>query len=609
MIQVFGGFELDPERFELRNGDQAVSIEPKVLGLLLLLVENRHRTVEKRELLAKNWPDVVVGEASLARAVMEARRAIGDDGHTMILTVRGRGFRFAADVVERVGAPPVAPVLVGRDAVLVALQSRLDAALAGRGNTAWVTGEAGIGRSAVATELARMAGERNAFVVRVRCHEEPPPPPRWLWTQIARECAFAMHVDAGDDHASYDRFVRDLRTAARRAPIALVVEDAHRADDASVAMLRFLAGELTGTPVFLLVTYCDGPALRAPRRETLRRAVAHSTGISIPLRPLGREDVATILERNGVRPSPAVASWFHEKSGGNPRFLLELINTEGAARAGEVGGGTTSRSTDLTEGLRASIAGHLESVSARCRETLAVAALLGQTFEFPMVVAATHLGSDAVLDDLTEAVRARLVDKSAAGSYRFRHPLVRSVLARALAGTERAKAHAAIAERLEVLWAAAKDAHADELAHHWVKALPYGDAGRALACSLRAAELALTRGAQERAVTHYQRALEALSHLPGEEARGVEVRLALARTSEGMANANAREAYLDAAVLASAFARAELLAEAALGFARTGPEPAARAALLLEARGALASSSASNARALLDAIDAALAAS
>lgn len=98
----FGDFELDEPRFELREGGQPVEIQPKVLDLVFYLVKNAERVVTKTELLDNVWPGVVVTEASLSQAVSAARRALGDDGsaQSFIRTVRGRGFRFTADVKE-----------------------------------------------------------------------------------------------------------------------------------------------------------------------------------------------------------------------------------------------------------------------------------------------------------------------------------------------------------------------------------------------------------------------------------------------------------------------------------------------------------------------------
>ena len=60
MIFRFGSLELDQDLFELRRDGKPVPIEPKVFGLLALLVEERHRAVDKKELLTRNWPDAVV---------------------------------------------------------------------------------------------------------------------------------------------------------------------------------------------------------------------------------------------------------------------------------------------------------------------------------------------------------------------------------------------------------------------------------------------------------------------------------------------------------------------------------------------------------------------
>ncbi|MGE0324209.1 MAG: sigma 54-interacting transcriptional regulator [Polyangiaceae bacterium] len=98
----FGDFELDEPRFELRQAGVPVEIQPKVLDLVFFLVKNAERVVTKAELLDNVWPGVIVTEASLSQAVSAARRALGDDGsaQSLIRTVRGRGFRFTADVKE-----------------------------------------------------------------------------------------------------------------------------------------------------------------------------------------------------------------------------------------------------------------------------------------------------------------------------------------------------------------------------------------------------------------------------------------------------------------------------------------------------------------------------
>jgi predicted ATPase/DNA-binding winged helix-turn-helix (wHTH) protein len=626
MTYVFGPFELDQARFELRQDGAPLSVEPKVLGLLLLLVRERDRSVDKRELLATNWAGATVGEGSLTRAVMEARKAIGDDAHTMIVTVRGRGFRFAASVEER-GAPAVSVdrdrSLVGRSMALMALEARLEAAAKGRGSVGWVTGEAGIGKTAVVEEVARSASTQGFETLRARCHEGTSPP-YWVWTQLARACVDAAErerwrtplgtlrplADGGlwpeaaatTSLATFDGFVRDLRAVSRLAPLYLVLEDAHWADEASLTLLQFVAREVIDSRIFLVVSCRDRVLPDGVAGKALERAMYASGGAAIPLRPLTKDDVRVLVEReSGPVPSSATVERLHSKSGGNPLHLRELLRVS-ADESDEARAASTlhtSRSAEITGSMKASIERHLEAISAPCRELLAVAAVLGPTFDFPRLAVVTQRPHDVLLDQLAQAERARLVEKTAGGTYSFRHALVRSVLSRALSGTDRAKAHASIARVLDAHWGAAEGAHAEELAHHYVRALPYGDPQRALDTSVRAAELSLLRGAGERAVTHYTRAIESLRHLPGEEARGIELLLALGRALEARSVDKAREAYLDAAVLATALGNVEQVAEAALALAASAPTTEAVRALARRAHAGLVGSSAEVAAGLL----------
>jgi TolB-like protein len=100
MIYRFGAFELDTDRFELREGGEARPVEPQVFALLALLVENRERLVSKNELVEKIWHGRIVSEAAVSSRVKSARQALGDDGRAQrfIKTIHGQGLRFVGDV-------------------------------------------------------------------------------------------------------------------------------------------------------------------------------------------------------------------------------------------------------------------------------------------------------------------------------------------------------------------------------------------------------------------------------------------------------------------------------------------------------------------------------
>jgi pimeloyl-ACP methyl ester carboxylesterase/DNA-binding winged helix-turn-helix (wHTH) protein len=110
MTYAFRGFVLDTRRCEVRAGDAPLHLEPQVYSVLCYLVENRDRLVRKEELLDHVWGHRFVTPATLNSRIKALRRALGDDGNAqqVIETVRGRGFRFVAQVAE--ARAPSAPV-------------------------------------------------------------------------------------------------------------------------------------------------------------------------------------------------------------------------------------------------------------------------------------------------------------------------------------------------------------------------------------------------------------------------------------------------------------------------------------------------------------------
>ena len=100
MTYQFESFEVDDREFRLLEGGAPVQVEPKVLRLLLYLIENRNRLVRKQELLDKVWQDAMVTENALTRVIGLLRKALNDDSHVprFIETVPTAGYRFIAKV-------------------------------------------------------------------------------------------------------------------------------------------------------------------------------------------------------------------------------------------------------------------------------------------------------------------------------------------------------------------------------------------------------------------------------------------------------------------------------------------------------------------------------
>ena len=191
-----------------------------------------------------------------------------------------------------------APGLVGRAAELRALAAALARAAAGRGRLVAVTGEAGIGKTRLLEGLVRAAGLPASRVLRGRCPEQLGAPSYWPWTRVLRAHAATRGVDAlraelgaeaallaalvpglapstgaaaaasGEQETRYELFAAVsalLRRAAESEPLLVIVEDVHWADEGSLALLEFLAQELEGTRLLLVVTYRERERPSRPR--------------------------------------------------------------------------------------------------------------------------------------------------------------------------------------------------------------------------------------------------------------------------------------------------------------------------------------------------------
>jgi DNA-binding winged helix-turn-helix (wHTH) protein len=112
VIYRFDEFEVDDREFRLSADGATVQVEPKVLRLLLYLIQNRNRLVRKQELLDSVWPDAMVTENALTRVVGLLRKALNDDSHVprFIATVPTAGYRFIARVTVAEQNPVTAPL-------------------------------------------------------------------------------------------------------------------------------------------------------------------------------------------------------------------------------------------------------------------------------------------------------------------------------------------------------------------------------------------------------------------------------------------------------------------------------------------------------------------
>ena len=627
MLYAFDDVELDDRLYQLRRGGAVLHVEPRVFDLLLYLAKHNDRIATKAELLAAVWQGVAVSDSVLSTAMNGVRRAIGAKGRGggPIETVYGRGYRLRAEVSQRAEAEPEAPVspksddsFVGRDGVLATLRGALDGAIAGNGAVVLLCGDAGIGKTRTAEEIAREAAARGVRVAAARCPETTAAPAFWPWTQVLRallsgDAASELPAEvtvlvpeiqgaAASDPQRFrlfDAVTAQLLGTAQRQPLLVWIDDLQWADAASLQLTTWAAREIRDAALLLVVTVRvapdASPALGAALAELAR--LDHATRID--LAGLGAADVARYLELTaGAAPDDAVHALL-SRTDGNPFFLRELV------RLGASEGTATDRLAAWTDsvpaGARAVMQRRLAALSAQTRTVLALAAVIGREFSLPLLAEAARLPRDSLLAALDEASAARVIAEvpGALARQRFTHALVRDAIYEELPPGERAGLHERVARALEQLAPDRGEPLWAELAHHFHAAALRGCAEEAVHYAVLAARHAHARSAYEEAAAQYERAIAAREQVssggPRRGRRGqdrpLDLLLALGDAQLRAGDITQTQAtFARAADLARASGETESFVRAALGFAGSalwGNRPDASTRGLLEEAQAL----------------------
>lgn len=475
-------------------------------------------------------------------------------------------------VAERAPMPaamlPVASDLpfAGRDREQETLTALWKSAQADGHALVLISGEPGVGKTRLTSELARDAHDEGAWVLCGRC-DDSIAAPYAPWIEVLRHAVvhasdelLAAHVDrhAGElgrllpevgrrvpdlpeprgldpeteRLALFDAVVDLLDAIAATAPVVLVLDDAHWADAASLALLRHVIRRLPREArLLIVVTYRDtdvdrshplsvvvGDLRREPRVERIALHGIDEAGMRALLTAAGGAD----LNEQGI----AFAHTLVAETEGNPffvgeilRHLLEtgvLVQVEGEWKAA-----VPIEEAGIPEGIRDVVGRRLSRLSTEANEVLRVAAVIGREFSVELLGTVAGRGDDDVLRDVESAMAASLVNEvpRTPGLMIFSHALVQSTLLDELSTTRRVRLHAAIGAALE----ARGDASAAQLAHHFTEAAATGVADQAVRYALAAAADAQERLAFDEVVHFYDLALEALDAGAADERQRAEL--------------------------------------------------------------------------------------
>jgi DNA-binding NarL/FixJ family response regulator len=389
--------------------------------------------------------------------------------------------------------------LVGRHAERARLEELLRRSRLGEGAIVLISGEAGVGKTRLAAEVATgseavvLRGSSahggtapyGPLVAALRSYLHAHPDGLADCGPLCAELALLL-PELGDPAAAADRptLFEALRCAFARVAaerhVLVVLDDLQWSDEATLEVLSALAEPLRELPLLLIAAYrSDGlPRHHGIRRlrNDLRRAGQLD---ELVLRPLDLEETTELLAQTlGGRPAHSLARAIHDRTEGIPFFVEELaaaLRVSGALqprrRGLELAG---DGDVPLPDTVRDAVLIGASELSAEGRAVAEVAAVAGETFD-PELVAS--LSSDAGLSELLER---GMVREAAAGAAGFRHALTREALYADVPWMRRRALHRALAEALE-----RSGAQSREIARHWLGARAGERAREAL---LRAAD-------------------------------------------------------------------------------------------------------------------------
>lgn len=561
VIFVFEGFELDEERLELRRGGAPLPTNPLLVRLLLALVRDAGQLVTKDELVERVWAGRPVADNVITVSMARLRQLLGRSpaAASLVVTVYGRGYRFAGEVAVRsagAGSGPaprateLAPPFVGRQRVLERLRSALAAARDGRGRLCALLGEPGIGKTRAVEMLEREAGA-SVRVAWGYCRQAGDTPPLWPWLRLLREIVVETDVTQAEleralgplgaelralmdepgatlhalpsegavdprRHHVFDAVLRTLALAAERGPRLLVLDDLHGADAASIELLGLLLDQLAHLPILVVATLRTGSGGAPPRPETqLPLVLGHRNCEAILLERLSAEEVAEYVAAVAGDVGGTLGRAVFAKSEGNPFFMVEL--SRGLPDAERSAGDALAVSKTALELLRQRLA----QLGTETREVLSAAAVIGRSFELSLLAAVTDRAPDALIVSLDEALAADVVvaAKDSTTAFEFGHELLRAALYDAQSPAEQRRWHLGIGAALERRASAGEDVPAAELAYHFHAALPEGDLRKTIDHCRRAAAAAIAVAANPDVVRYARRALQALDLMPNPSLR------------------------------------------------------------------------------------------
>jgi len=437
--------------------------------------------------------------------------------------------------------------LIGRESELRLLLDRWQAATEAEGQTVFVSGEAGIGKSHLIEALKQQTAPQSPIVIRYQC--SPHHSSSALYPAIRQLQFAAGFAQTDDDDARYaklsellkqgntetsqhdhqlfaqlllidtsgkfdplelpadqikaqtlEALISQLLSLSQRAPVLFLLEDAHWIDPTTLALVEATIQRITDSRVLLTVTH-------RPEWQP-----AYSGITTLQLNRLGKSKSAEIIRSIvGQFPANPMIEKIVERADGIPLFIEELTKSV-------VEHALASNINDIPETLQASLLARIDRLENSAKELAQTAASIGREFDRTLLLSATESSEQTIDDSLERLLRAELIVKTgpvSSGQYLFKHALVQEAVYDTMLRQTRQQRHNRIADAL----AKSTDksaASVETLARHYQEA---GRAEESVDCWQQAGLRYASQSANAEAVAQFEKGITLLQSAEESTAR------------------------------------------------------------------------------------------
>jgi len=368
--------------------------------------------------------------------------------------------------------------LLEREGPLGALTAARNSAGEGHGSVVLVTGEPGIGKTALVTRFVEGLGV-DAHVLWGTCDDLSIPRPLGPFRDLALSASPSLERELTSDtppHRFHSMLLEELEAAPR--PTVLVLEDVHWADEATVDAMTVIGRRIAGLPAVLILTYRSGEVDPGHPLHSALGAIRSGTSLYLQLAPLSHHAVATLAGENGDR--------VYAVTGGNPFYVTEMI---------------AALPVGLPPSVASAVLGRASRLANSSRRLVELVSMVPSRIETRLL--------DIVMPDWAAAAeepeRRQLLSVDL-HQVSFRHELARAAIRSSVPAARRRGLHAEILEAL-----VATGADPADIVHHAEAA---GDVEVVATHALVAARSAAALESNREAYSHFRRAVEFADRLP-----------------------------------------------------------------------------------------------